>query len=329
MRTVWMRWACLLAAFANASVLAGEEDQRDAKQSSAPVILGGVTPRIIIGEEEEELLGVPVESTKKPEGQIIAKSEQDATFVVTCKLNHPQQENPLVVVAIAPGKQTEIPVRFRAKIENGVEKLVADKNSIAVPGKAAPESVRLGHQIHVKIDPSQGKRVRLDAAVEYRGLEREGEGEPRVADQNGRYVGEVAFGKPVSVVLETNDDGEPKHWVEFIVRLADEEADEEVQAASKTYSVVYSVAGLVGVEKKSKPGKRPELDFAPLIKKIEKKVSPESWAAAGGEGKIQSFARTSSLVVVQTEAVHAELAAFLNRLQEDEEAIQEAILVRQ
>jgi hypothetical protein len=89
---------------------------------------------------------------------------------------------------------------------------------------------------------------------------------------------------------------------------------------------VYSVAGLVGVERKAKPGKRPELDFDPLIKKIERKISPDSWAQAGGEGKIQPFARTASIVVVQTAAVHEDLAAFLARLKDDEEAIQEAIL---
>jgi hypothetical protein len=82
---------------------------------------------------------------------------------------------------------------------------------------------------------------------------------------------------------------------------------------------------LVSVGKKAKAGKPPELDFAPIIEKIETKVAPNSWAGAGGPGKIQAFARTASLVVTQTPEVHKELAAYLRRLIDDEDAIQQAI----
>lgn len=257
------------------------------------------------------------------------KSAPKPKFVVTCKLIQPQHERRLVVAAAAEGKQTEIPVRVQVNDEKSPLTAEVDELRFDVPGTDRAESVRVGHQIQVKISEPKADRVRLDAAVEYHGVKREGEDDFRAAGQKGRYVGEVLTGRPVSIVLETNDAGEPKHWVELVVRFADEKAQQRAEELTRTYSVVYSVAGLVGVERKAKPGKRPELDFAPLIKKIERKISPDTWAKAGGEGKIQPFARTASIVVMQTAAVHEELAAYLTRLKEDEEAIQEAILEAQ
>lgn len=329
MRSVFVRCACLLTALAGASALAGEVDQRDAQTPSAPVIPGGVTPRIIIEEEEQGLLGVPDESAAKAEDQGQAKAEQHATFVVTCKLVRPNQDSgwrePGLVVATVPADEsTKIPVRL--KIENlpGGGAAETDELRLEVPGTGGAESIPQGHQIHVKVSQVKRGRVRFDATVEFQNVARKGDHEFRAAGHSGRFVGELAIGKPAQVVLETDDLGQPKHWVEFVVRAAGEEID-EADAASRAYPVVYSVAGLVRVDSRLKPGKRPELDFAPLIKKIEAKVSPDSWASAGGEGKIQSFARNASLVVTQTAAVHEQLAAYLQQLLDDEDAIQTAL----
>lgn len=329
MRSVFVRCACLLMALAGASALAGEVDQRDAQTPSAPVIPGGVTPRIIIEEEEQGLLGVPDESAAKAEDQGQAKAEQYATFVVTCKLVQPKRragwrEPGLVVATVGANESAKIPVRLKIEDFSGFGFAEMDELSFTVPGADDAESIAVGHQIQVKVTPAGPRRVRLDAAVEFRDVECQAEHELRLAGHSGRFVGELAIGKPAQVVLETDDLGQPKHWVEFVVRAAGEEID-EADAASRAYPVVYSVAGLVRVDSRLKPGKRPELDFAPLIKKIEAKVSPDSWASAGGEGKIQSFARNASLVVTQTAAVHEQLAAYLQQLLDDEDAIQTAL----
>jgi hypothetical protein len=328
MRTIFARCACLLAAFACAFVVAGETDQRDAKQRSAPVTIGGATPRIIIEEEEEELLGVPEEPAKKTEEKVVAKAEPVAACVVTCKLVQPKQksglkEPGLVVAAVPAGKATKIPVRSRVESSNGAAEI--EELRLIVPGTDGAESVAVGHEIIVKVGQAHANRVRLDATVDYRNCQRKNNDEMQIAGQNGRFVGEVTTGKPAKVVLETDDKGQPKHWVEFVVRFADEETDERAAEASRVYPVAYSVAGLVSVGKKAKAGKPPELDFSPIIEKIETKVAPKSWANAGGQGKIQVFARTASLVVTQTPEVHKELAVYLRRLIDDEDAIQQAI----
>ena len=328
MRAIFVRCACLLAIFATASVLAGEKEQRDAKQPSTPITPGGASPRIIIEEEEEELLGVPEEPAKKPEEQAIAKPQPDATFVVTCKLVEPKQKSGLkgpglVVAAVPAGKATKIPMRSRIENSNGAAEM--EELRLVVPGTDGAETIAVGRQVVVKVERLNGNRIRLDAAVDFRSCERKTNDEMQISGQSGRFVGELATGKPAKVVLETDDKGQPKHWIEFVVRFADEETDERAAEASRVYPVAYSVAGLVSVGKKAKAGKQPELDFAPIIEKIETKIAPESWANAGGQGKIQAFARTASLVVTQTPEVHKELAVYLRRLIDDEDAIQQAI----
>lgn len=328
MRAIFVRCACLAAIFASASVLAGEKEQRDAKQPSTPITPGGASPRIIIEEEEEELLGVPEEPAKKPEEQVIAKPQPDSTFVVTCKLVEPKQKSglkgPGLVVATVPaGKPTKIPLRLRVESSDGAAEM--EELRLVVPCTDGAETVAVGHDIIVKVGQAHANRVRLDAAVDYRNCERTNHDEMQIAGRSGRFIGEVTTGKPAKVVLETHDDGQPKHWVEIVVRYADEKTDERAAEASRVYPVAYSVAGLVSVGKKAKAGKQPELDFAPIIEKIETKIAPESWANAGGQGKIQAFARTASLVVTQTPEVHKELAVYLRRLIDDEDAIQQAI----
>jgi hypothetical protein len=330
MRSICVRWACFLAAFACASVVAGEGDQRDAKQPSTAATLGGATPRIIIEEEEEELLGVSDKSAAKAEDKAQAKPEQDATFVVTCKLVEPKRKSglkgPGLVVSTVPAdKAIKIQMGLRVEDLPGGGAAELEELRLDVPGTDGAETVPVGHQVVVKVGRTGANRVRLDAAVEFRSLEGKHKDGFRLAGQSGRFVGELATGKPVQVVLETDDNGQPKHWVEFVVRFADEETDERAAEASRLYPVAYSVAGLVSVGKKVKAGKQPELDFAPIIEKIETKIAPESWAGAGGPGKIQAFARTASLVVTQTPEVHKELAAYLRRLIDDEDAIQQAI----
>lgn len=314
MRRIVSPLAFLLAALLGPSLL-GAEDEPKARRPSAPVIRGGVTPRVIADEEASDAKPGVVADGEKPE----AKQEASCSFVVVCKVNQPGYADPLVVTAVPAGKETEIPVRFRPQVVNDLENLIPDEKP------ATADAAAHGHKIRVKVDEAKGNRVHLEATVEYGDAERTGTGKSRVAELHGRYDGEVAMGKMASVVLATNEEGEPKHWVEFSVRYADEQAEQEAQEATRTFSVVYSVAGLVRVAGKSKPGKKPELDFDPLIKQIEKKVAPESWAAAGGEGKILPFARNASIVVVQTGEVHGQLVAFLKRLREDEEAIQDAL----
>lgn len=325
MRSVFVRCACLLGAIVYASAVAGEEPG-DAKPAFS--VLLRALPRGGIAEEEEGLLGVPEASAKKPEEQVIAKAEPEAAFVVTCKLVQPKQksglkEPGLVVAAVPAGKATKIPMRSRVESSNGAAE--TEELRLIVPGTDGAETLAVGHEIVVKVGQAHANRVRLDAAVDYRNCERKNNDEMQIAGRCGRFIGEVTTGKPAKVVLETDDNGQPKHWVEFVVRFADEKTDERAAEASRVYPVAYSVAGLVSVGKKAKAGRHPELDFAPIIEKIETKIAPESWANAGGQGKIQAFARTASLVVTQTPEVHKELAAYLKRLIDDEDAIQQAI----
>ena len=328
MRAIFVRCAWLLAAFASASAVAGEADRPDAKQPSAPAAPGVATPRIIIEEEEEELLGVPHAPAEKTDEQAVDKAKTEAAFVVTCKLVQPKQKSgwkgPGLVVATVPaGKATKIPMRLRVESSDGAAE--TEELRLIVPGTDGAETVAVGHEIIVKVGQAHANRVRLDAAVDYRNCERKSNDEMQITGRSGRFVGEVTAGKPAKVVLETHDDGQPKRWVEVVVRYSDEKTDERAAEASRVYPVAYSVAGLVSVGKQVKAGKQPELDFAPIIEKIETKIASESWAGAGGPGKIQPFARTASLVVTQTPEVHKELAAYLRRLIDDEDAIQQAI----
>ena len=251
------------------------------------------------------------------------KPQPPRPFVVTCKLKQPNEEARLLVAAVPAGKQTEIPVRFRAKSGDG--QIEADKFAIIVPGSGESTTLTIGHKIQVNVEATTPDKIRLAASVEFSDADRTQPGAFRVVGHHGTFLGELSPGKPAVVVLETDDRGAPKHSVEFVVRFADERTDERAEASSRAYSVVYSVAGLVKVGSKIKAGKAPELDFAPLVKKIEAKIAPDTWASAGGEGKIQPFAPNVSLVVTQTEAVHKELAAYISRLIDDEDAIQKAI----
>lgn len=325
MRIVCVRWALVLAAIVAPSMLRAADEEDAQQRQSAPASKNDSARNNAEAETKPTDSGA---ATPEVKDDVEAKPASGQTFVVTCKLVQPKQragwrEPGLVVATVAANESTKIPVRLKIEDFSGFGFAEMDELRFAVPGTDDAESIAVGHQIQVKVMPAGPRRVRLDAAVDFRDVERTGD-ELRLAGHSGRYVGELATGKPAQVVLATDDLGQPKHWVEFVVRVAGEELDES-DAASRSYPVVYSVAGLVRVNPRVKPGKRPELDFAPLIEKIEAQVSPDSWADAGGEGKIQSFARNASLVVTQTAAVHQELAVYLKRLLDDEDAIQTAL----
>lgn len=260
-------------------------------------------------------IGSAADETPGPSGK------QAPQYVVSCKVFEPDQDPRLIVVSVPEGEETVVPVRLRLKTADGQAEL--DSLVLNVPGEEGAKSVAIGHRVKVKVDAKSATQTRLDAEAAYCHCDLAGDAADRkLTRASGRYLGALGFGKTAKVVLAADDQGAPVHWLEFIIQPADEEA----RAAAEIHTVVYSVAGLVSPAKK---GRTPELDFDPLIRKIETKIAPESWACVGGEGKMQPFARSASLVVTQTAAVHRELGKYLDRLLDDEDAIQEAIIERQ
>ncbi|MEM1063162.1 MAG: hypothetical protein AAGJ97_12620, partial [Planctomycetota bacterium] len=59
---------------------------------------------------------------------------------------------------------------------------------------------------------------------------------------------------------------------------------------------------------------RSEADFKGLSELITNTIAPESWAAIGGNGDLQPFDTTLSLVIRQTETVHEEIRDLLQQL---------------
>jgi type II secretory pathway component GspD/PulD (secretin) len=77
--------------------------------------------------------------------------------------------------------------------------------------------------------------------------------------------------------------------------------------------------------KKGDPAKTAATQEAALIKMIQEKVAPKSWASNGGRGTIDYFPRTMTLIVSQTPDVQeqvADLLAALRRLQDTEVALE-------
>lgn len=247
--------------------------------------------------------------------------DQTTGYVVSCKVFEPGQDRRLIVVVVPEGKETVVPVRIRLKTSDGMAEL--DSLSLNVPGEQGTKTVQIGHQIKVKVEAKSANQIRLDADVAYRHCDLSADlADRELVCSSGRYLGTVAFGKQAKVVLAADGKGAASHWIELTIKPVDEQA--RLQAEYST--CVYSVAGLVSPSKKHGYLK---LDFDPLMRRIETQVSPETWSVAGGEGKMRPYARSASLVVTQTAAVHRELSEYLARILDDEEAIQEAILERQ
>ncbi|MFM7248797.1 MAG: hypothetical protein ACKO5R_02765 [Planctomycetaceae bacterium] len=75
------------------------------------------------------------------------------------------------------------------------------------------------------------------------------------------------------------------------------------------------------------PGGGSQADFSSLIQLIQETIAPETWAAQGGTGAIQSFATNLSLVITQTQEVHEQIADLLQQLRRLQD-LQVAIEVR-
>jgi hypothetical protein len=65
----------------------------------------------------------------------------------------------------------------------------------------------------------------------------------------------------------------------------------------RLYVVVYSIS--------------PAADSSRLIQTMKSSISPESWGSSGGPGSISLY--RDKVVVLQTEPVHADVAAFFHR----------------
>lgn len=74
-------------------------------------------------------------------------------------------------------------------------------------------------------------------------------------------------------------------------------------------TVAYNLHDLVKVMPAK--GGKVDVELKPWITLIEQTISPASWQAYGGEGKIAEFKSNVNIVVTQTPAVHEQIAAFL------------------
>jgi hypothetical protein len=84
----------------------------------------------------------------------------------------------------------------------------------------------------------------------------------------------------------------------------------EPQPIPKGLSVkVYAVSDLLT---KTQPDEEP--DLAPLMQQLRTLVDPKSWSEQGGEGSMRAFPSTASIVVRQTDAGHAAVQAYLEKL---------------
>ena len=94
---------------------------------------------------------------------------------------------------------------------------------------------------------------------------------------------------------------------------------------SKIYAITYYAADLVIPISKAanlaspkanqnELAARIEPDFDSLIEFIQSRVRPESWDGNGGPGTIEKYPNNLSLVIIQTEQIHQEIAALLAAL---------------
>lgn len=96
-------------------------------------------------------------------------------------------------------------------------------------------------------------------------------------------------------------------------------------AESGIYPVTYNTGDLVipinkaatpasSKADQNEPAERIETDCDSLIAFIQSRVRPESWDINGGPGSILKYANNLSLVILQTEQIHTEIAASLAAL---------------
>ncbi len=86
---------------------------------------------------------------------------------------------------------------------------------------------------------------------------------------------------------------------------------------AKTYRVTDLVTPASGVTK-SETGVSgsPFANFRPLVRYITTHIAPQQWEGAGGQGTIRVYEQNLSIVVSQSEEVHAEIAQSLERIRE-------------
>ncbi|MGH9676383.1 MAG: hypothetical protein ACRD36_04715, partial [Candidatus Acidiferrum sp.] len=91
--------------------------------------------------------------------------------------------------------------------------------------------------------------------------------------------------------------------------------------SAKATTVVYPVVELLGKDKETKLD-----DLDELVQVITSTIEPNSWAEAGGAGKIDYYYRSRALVIRQTAEVHEQvgdlLAALLRTKQQCEEGME-------
>ena len=86
----------------------------------------------------------------------------------------------------------------------------------------------------------------------------------------------------------------------------------------------YRVTDLVTPEDGSRRAPRsPFADFDPLVRYITNHIAPQQWKGAGGQGTIDVYEQNLSIVVRQSEEVHAELAQWLEKIRAAKAVIKE------
>jgi hypothetical protein len=122
-------------------------------------------------------------------------------------------------------------------------------------------------------------------------------------------------------------DGEPQP---MLVMLRADKVKPRLATANepepKMHTRVYTVADLVvkhpervvvqaGYHEPSAPEPAEvSVDFHPLVELITTTVAPDTWEGVGGPGSIEPFPTNLSLVVDQTEEVHAQIVDLLEQL---------------
>lgn len=177
----------------------------------------------------------------------------------------------------------------------------AQGSTITLPGMKQHES--LGHDVQLVISRGVDLTLNCDIEWRFRAASRGSAGGPRFTTKSVREVFMSVEGKPLRLVLEWDVDGEPRTWLDFIVKDA------------LRYITVYNAADLLVPFDAGENGA--PADFESLIKLIRTEVQPDAWDTAGGESSITAFPMNLSLIITATQGMHAEVCTLLDKLRQE------------
>jgi hypothetical protein len=174
------------------------------------------------------------------------------------------------------------------------------RNAIRLSETKQEES--LGHEVQLVISRGADRALNCDIEWRFRAASRGPSGGPRVTTTGVREVFTSVEGKPQRLVLERDVDGDPRSWIDFIVKDA------------QIYIVTYNVADLLVPPDDDQQDVVP--DFESIVKAIRTKVQPDAWKD-GGECSVTPFPRNLSLVISASPGMHAEVQKLLEKLRQE------------